>query len=271
MELKDKVAIISGASKGIGRAIAEAFAKEGTNVVLAARSEKALRADASDLQARYGIKALPVPVDLIVFEEGGLAHANITSIKELLDKTLEEFGHYDIIVNAAGKASLNAFLSTDVDKMGKEYQTTRALNLDVPFYMMLYGRDQIMENDGVFINISSDAGLEQVVYTDQPEYLASKAGLNHMTRGIDLELNRSASNARAFALAPGNVDTPLLRKLLEKDRPEIGRDIARQVGSLKDFYSRILTPEQVAQYAIDVAKSPERYEAPVIKIGSYEF
>jgi len=245
MELKDKVAVVTGASKGIGKAIAEELASNGVNLVLAARSIDDLKSDAEYLTLQYAIKALPLQVDLVKMQRGKPIIANEEAIKELLETTKKEFGHYDIIINAAGRAELNPFVTTDIDKIMFNYQLTRALNQDVTFSMMLFGRDEIVKNNGVIINITSDAGLEHKVYPDQVDYHTSKAAVNHMTRAVDLEFKDY--DARAIAIAPGNVDTPLLRTLLEEKRPDIGKFIAGKVGSLEKFYQNILKPKDVAK------------------------
>ena len=253
-----KVAIITGASSGVGMAIADRFASDGYDLVLAARREEILRELSDRLIKEYNVSAIPVRADLSKYDD----------IDNLLFVTRSQFGRLDVLVNVAGNFPDISFVESSVEEFLKAYEGSRKVMLDAVVYTIKAGLEMILESKGVIINISSDAGLEKKVYPNQVPYLAVKAAVNHATRGIDLEIN--GRGARAFALAPGNIDTPLLRRAVEEN-PEIKAAIEKSEGSVEEFYSKILKPEDIARKALEIAKNPKKYRHSVIEIPSYEF
>ena len=258
MNLKDKVAIVTGASSGVGYAIAETLAKNGTNLVLAARSFDKLKEFADDFSSNYGIKTIPIKTDLTI----------INDIINLFEKTKKEFGRLDLLINVAGIFPEISFVKSTTEQFIASYNNSRALMLDAVIYTTKLGLDLLLKNKGIIINISSDAGLEKKVYPNQVPYHAAKAGVNHATRAIDLEIKNLGS--RAFAIAPGNIDTPLLRKAIAENSNLISL-IEKKVGSLELFYSKILKPKDIANKVIDIINNTKKYKNSVIEMESYEF
>ena len=190
-DLKNKNAFITGAGKGIGKAIAIALANEGVNVILVSRTQ----ADVDQLAAetnKLGVKSLALSADV----------SDINSINAAVEKALAEFKHIDILINSAGIASFGKFLELEpeaweriiqVNLMGT-YYTTRAI---IP--------NMIERQTGDIINISSTAGLNGNALTSA--YSASKFAVLGLTDSLMQEMRKH--NIRVTALTPSTVATDL--------------------------------------------------------------
>lgn len=227
-------------------------------MVLAARRIEILKDLASRLSRQYGVQTLPVKTDLTVLDD----------IRNLFQETREKFGKLNVLVNVAGEFPAISFVYSDPNEFIDTHEKAVNLMLNAVVYASKLGLDMLLENNGIIINISSDAGLEKKVYPDQVPYHSAKAGVNHATRAIDLETRDRG--IRAFAIAPGNIDTPLLRKTIEGN-PELVDLITRKAGSLEKFYSRILKPGDIADKVLDLVTNPQNYQDPVIEMESFEF
>ncbi|MEK6826757.1 MAG: SDR family oxidoreductase, partial [Nanoarchaeota archaeon] len=159
-------------------------------------------------------------------------------------------------------------VDSDPEEFITRHEKAVNLMLNAVVYASKLGLDMLMESNGVIINISSDAGLEKKVYPNQVPYHSAKAGVNHATRAIDLETR--SKGVRAFAIAPGNIDTPLLRKTIEGDS-DLVELIEQKAGSLDRFYGKILKPKDVADRVMNIVQNPDRYPNPVIEMESFEF
>jgi 3-oxoacyl-[acyl-carrier protein] reductase len=194
-DLKNKNALITGAGKGIGKAIAIALAKEGVNVILVARTQ----ADVDQLAAEttaLGVKSLALSADV----------SDINSINSATEKALAEFKTIDILINSAGIASFGKFLELEpnaweriiqVNLMGT-YYTTRAI---IP--------NMIERQTGDIINISSTAGLNGNALTSA--YSASKFAVLGLTDSLMQEMRKH--NIRVTALTPSTVATDMAKDL----------------------------------------------------------
>ena len=190
-DLKNKNALITGAGKGIGKAIAIALAKEGVNVILLARTQ----ADVDQLAAEttaLGVKSLALSADV----------ADINSVNQAVEKALAEFKTIDILINNAGIGSFGKFLELEpadweriilVNLMGT-YYVTRAV---IP--------NMIERQTGDIINISSTAGLNGNAVTSA--YSASKFAVMGLTDSLMQEMRKH--NIRVTALTPSTVATDL--------------------------------------------------------------
>ena len=182
-----KVALVTGASSGIGAAIAIEFADAGWSVMAAGRDEARLAevADASENIATW---------------EGDLAESE--DCDELVADTVEEFDRLDCLVNSAG-----ILIRADTgDTTDDTWRDTMAINLDVPFYLCRSAMPHLVDTAGSIANLSSYWGLR--ADPDHIAYCASKGGLNMMTRAI--AKNHAADGVRVNAICPGGVDTPML-------------------------------------------------------------
>ncbi len=178
-----KVAVVTGASRGFGEAIAIGLAEAGADVVLAARTEPALREVAKTVEA-WGRKALVVPTDM----------TDRSAIDRLADRAMEAFGKIDILVNNAGLGDNVPFL-----KMPEE-EWDRILDVNLKGYFLatqVIGRHMFKARSGRIINISSVMGEHPLPYLTH--YAASKAGINAMTRSLAREWARFGITVNAIA------------------------------------------------------------------------
>ena len=199
MKLKDKVAIITGASKGIGKAIAERYAKEGARVMLASRSVAVLKEIAKAIVDSGGI-ASAMEVDV----------CNHRSVETLVRKTASEFGRLDIMVNNAGISSAHASVELSPEIWDQAVKTD--------LYGVFYGCQsaaRIMMNQasgGCIINITSMYGISAVPM--RAAYCASKAGANMLTRVLSSEW--ASHGIRVNAIAPGYIRTELVQDIIDR-------------------------------------------------------
>lgn len=202
-DLKNKNAFITGAGKGIGKAVAIALAKEGVNLILVSRTQKDIE-QLADEASNLGVKALALSADV----------SDINSINKAVEKALAEFKHIDILINSAGIASFGKFLELEpeaweriiqVNLMGT-YYTTRAI---IP--------NMIERQTGDIINISSTAGLNGNALTSA--YSASKFAVLGLTDSLMQEMRKH--NIRVTALTPSTVATDMAKDLnLTDGNPE---------------------------------------------------
>jgi len=214
-QLAGKVAIVTGASRGIGRAISVALAKEAATVVLAARSIKKLQETAEQV-THVGGKAEIVVTELT--EE--------QSIKNLVKATGEKLGRLDILVNNAGITHSAKLEETATE----DWQRCIWINARAPFILCrealpLLKKAQI----GYIINIASVVGVKG--YPLQSAYTSSKHALRGMTISLAEELK--GSNIRVHLLCPGGVDTELVQKV----RPDIKKE-------------DLIQPDEIAQLVL---------------------
>lgn len=201
--LKNKNALITGAGKGIGKAIAIALAKEGVNVILISRTQLDVDQLAIKIE-NFGVKSLALSADV----------SDINSINTAVEKALTEFKTIDILINNAGIASFGNFLELEptewekiiqVNLMGT-YYTTRAV---LP--------NMIERQTGDIINISSTAGLNGNALTSA--YSASKFAVLGLTDSLMQEMRKH--NIRVTALTPSTVSTDMAKDLnLTDGNPE---------------------------------------------------
>lgn len=200
MRLKDKVAIITGASRGIGRAIALGFAREGAHVTLAARTQAELEAVAEEIHAQTGghPRALVVPTDVTVEDQ----------VKAMVDATVAEFGKVDILVNNAGVGAFRPAYGTPL----KTWEWIMSINATSTFLCTKHAWKSMQKaGGGSIINISSLSGTR--IYPMYSAYSASKWAQLGFTK-VTAEEGKPV-NIRVNALAPGKVDTPMRANVSE--------------------------------------------------------
>ncbi|MGH2729419.1 MAG: SDR family NAD(P)-dependent oxidoreductase [Actinomycetota bacterium] len=190
--LKDKVAIVTGASRGIGRAIALGFAEAGADVAVAARTEADLETLAKEIDA-LGRRALVLPTDVRDRE----------AIQAMFDRTVAELGGLDILVNNAGGSN---FMTPIVGLRPEGWTKILNLNLNSVFHGTQIGAQAMLDSGGgSIIQIASVAGIQGA--QGLSFYSAAKGGVRLMTQAIAKEL--ASSNIRVNCIAPGWIDTPL--------------------------------------------------------------
>ena len=220
MKLSQKVALITGASKGIGKGIAQRYAQEGAAVVLASRSMDLLSALAEDINSQGG-QALALTVDV----------RKSDSIQSTVDRAVEHFGRLDIMVNNAGISM--AHPSEDLPPE----DWTRAIETDLSgvFYGCQSAARQMMkQKGGCIINITSIYGL--VAAPMRAAYCASKAAGNMLTKVLASEW--ADRNIRVNAIAPGYIRTELVQGVIDNGMLPVGaiekRTPQGRIGEVKD-------------------------------------
>ena len=190
--LDGRTAVITGASRGIGRAIANLFADEGANVTLVSRSAEALDDVFAEINRRGG-RALVVAADVTADDAPA----------QIVDRTLAEFGGLDILVNNAGGNSFMAPLET---MRFSGWQKTMALNLDSTVRLIQAALPPMKAGErGSIINVSSVTGLRGSPLMSH--YGAAKAAVISLTQSLGIEL--ATQGVRANALVPGWIETDL--------------------------------------------------------------
>ncbi len=189
--LEGKVAVVTGASRGFGEAIAIGLAEAGADVVLAARTESALHEVAATIEG-LGRKALVVPTDML----------DKTAIDNLASKAIEMFGKIDILVNNAGLGDSMPFLQMSED----EWNKILGVNLNGYFFTtQAIGKHMFKAKAGRVINISSAMGEYPLPYLTH--YAASKGAINAMTKSLAQEwANRGIT---VNAIAPSYFETDM--------------------------------------------------------------
>ena len=202
-DLKNKNALITGAGKGIGKAIALALAKEGVHVILVARTKDEIESVA--IKARsLRVKALAITADV----------ADINSVNVAIEKALAEFGTIDILVNNAGIAAFGKFLELEPT----DWERIIQVNLMGTYYVTRAVLPNMIERQtGDIINISSTAGLSGNALTSA--YSASKFAVLGLTDSLMQEVRKH--NIRVTALTPSTVATDMAKELkLTDGNPE---------------------------------------------------
>lgn len=225
--MKDKTVIVTGGAKGIGKAIAVRFAKEGANIVLNYRSTSP-EAVKNEIEA-MGVKCLTVQADVSKFDEA----------QKLVDAAVAEFGGVDVLVNNAGITR-----DTLLMRMSEEdFDAVIDTNLKGCFNMMkAVTKIMMKQRSGSIINMSSVIGLAGNV--GQVNYAASKAGVLGMTYSVAKEL--ASRNITCNAIAPGMIATDMTEVLSDKTKEQILSNIP-----LKRFGQ----PEEIAEAALFLAKT----------------
>ncbi len=202
-KMAGKTALITGAGRGIGRAIALAFAAEGCDVALAARTHEEVDKVAGEALG-LGVKALPLVCD--VTDHQNIAHA--------VSAALEVFEKVDILVNNAGEARFKPIHQLAM----QEWLHAFDVNVHSAFAFVQAVLPGMMERrSGRIINISSVTGLKAL--PEQSAYGAAKHALNSLTKSLNLELREY--NIAAHVICPGGVDTKLSREAMpHRDKTE---------------------------------------------------
>lgn len=217
--LKGKKALVTGGSRGLGKAIALALAAEGVEVAITGRNEKSLKETTKELQTR-GIKTMYSVFDISNFQE----------VEFSLKKLQNDFGTFDILINNAGIAAFGSFL----DMPEKEWMNIVQTNLFGPYYVSKIILPSMVEKKGGdIINVSSTAGLKGGATTSA--YSVSKAGLISLSESLMFEMRKH--NIRVTTLTPSTIASDMSVKELKitDGNPE-----------------KVLQPEDFADLVIDI-------------------
>ena len=243
MRLKDKIAIVTGGARGIGLAVANAYAREGAIVMIADLNLDGARTSV-DALSRMGARALPIAVDV----------ADAASVQAMVAKTLEAYGRLDILMNNAGVGGNTPFLDTRLE----EWNRIISINLTGAFLVaQAAAREMVKGGGGKIVNIASLSGQRGA--NGRAAYGSAKAGLELLTKVMAVEL--APHNINVNAIAPGVVDTPFWdfvdREFARYENREIG-ETKRMVGAGVPF-GRMGKPEDYGGIAVFLASSESDY------------
>ncbi len=242
MKLNDKLVLITGGGRGIGRAIAREFAQEGASVVLAARTRTQVEQAAAEISK--GAKTLAVVCDV----------SDVMSVRGMFATVQKEFGRGpDILVNNAGIAESAPLTKTDDDLWHRHL----AINLSGTFYCTRAALPSMIERGwGRVINVASIAGKTGAPYI--AAYSASKHGVLGLTRSVALEV--AAKGVTVNAICPGYVDTDMTMRGIENITAKTGRPAEEALAALKRMspQNRLVSTEEVAALALLLASEEGR-------------
>ncbi|MFZ2173643.1 MAG: glucose 1-dehydrogenase [Rhodococcus sp. (in: high G+C Gram-positive bacteria)] len=232
-----KVAIVTGGSRGIGRAIVQTLAEAGADVVIASRKLDSCELAAKEVEASTGRRALPVACHVGRWDD----------CNELIDKTLEHFGRLDVLVNNAGLSPLYENLDAVTEDL---YDKTLAVNLKGPFRLAVHaGTYMAAHGGGAIINVGTAGSLTASVR--ELPYACAKAGLNALTVGL---ADAFAPSVRVNSILPG----PFLTDLSKGWAPGADEDAPfvpmRRMGR----------PEEIAPLALHLASAASSYTTGAI-------
>jgi 3-oxoacyl-[acyl-carrier protein] reductase len=232
MRLKDKVALITGGARGIGRAIALTFAREGADIVVADVNLEIATKTASEIEA-LGRKSLALEMDVTDFQK----------VEEGVNKILDKFSKVDILVNNAGITKDNLIL-----RMSQaEWDAVINVNLKGTFNCIkAVSKPMVKQRSGRIISIASIIGL--MGNWGQANYAASKAGIIALTKTVAKEL--ASRNINANCVAPGFIQTEMTAKLSEDVKAKMMEAIPM---------AKLGIPEDVANVCLFLASEESSY------------
>ena len=242
----NKVALVTGSSRGIGKAIVEDFAQKGYNVVINYIKEN-LEAEKlkKELEKKYKIKALCIKADV----------SNENEVKDMIKNIINEFEKIDVLVNNAGIVIDKEF----EDRTVEDWKRTLNINLIAPFIVSKYvGNEMLKNKSGKIINISSTNGIN-TFFPTSIDYDASKAGLINLTHNLAIQF---APYINVNCVAPGWVNTDM-----NKDLPkELIKEETNRI-----YKKRFAEPSEIAKVVTFLASDDADYiNDEVIKVdGGY--
>ena len=240
-----KTAFVSGASRGIGKAIAEALAREGYHLALTCeKSEAALKKSAESLAENFHIQVLTFCGDM----------GDPTFVSSMGRDVLSAFGNIDVVVNNAGISHIGLLC----DMNAEEWNRILSVNLSSCFYTArAFVPAMVSAKSGRIINISSMWGT--VGASCEAAYSASKGGVNSLTRALAKELAPSGISVNAIAC--GAVDTDMNAFLSSEERAALEEEIPA---------GRFATPEEVADTVLTLLKAPTYLTGQIVGLdGGY--
>jgi len=244
MLLEDKIALITGGGRGIGRAIAFAFAREGARVCVVARTEDEIARVAAEIKRECGVETMHGVCDV----------ARGDDVARVCAQVADTFGRAcDILVNNAGIAESVPFVKTN----DEFWQRHLAVNLHGTFYCMRAALPAMLERGwGRIINVASVAGKTGAPYI--AAYVASKHGVLGLTRSVALEV--ATKGVTVNAICPGYVDTDMTTRALERIEAKTGRSATDALEAIKRMnpQQRLVMPEEVAAVALLLASDEGR-------------
>jgi NAD(P)-dependent dehydrogenase (short-subunit alcohol dehydrogenase family) len=234
-QLTGKTAIVTGASRGIGEAIAKGFAEAGADAVLVSRNMAALEEVAKEIE-KIGRKALPISADI----------GNLKEVKGIVERTLKVFPRIDILVNNAG---ISPVLKKAEEMDLKEWEEIVRVNLTGTFLCcQAIGKVMIKQGGGKIINMISVGAV--VAFPRQIGYCATKGGILQLTKVLAVEWARH--NIQVNAIGPAYLETELTKKMRESKI--ISQDLLQRTP-----IGRFGKPEEIVGAALYLASGASSY------------
>ena len=247
IDVKGKICVVTGSTKGIGKGIAEALAENGGTVVICSRKQNECDAVAAEIREKYGVDAIGVSADITKTE----------AIENLFNTVMEKYGRVDVLVNNAGSA-----ITKRAEELTEEdFDHVLALDLRAVFFCsQAAGKIMIKQKSGKIISIASVLGV--VADKQVLPYCVAKGGVLQMTRALALEWAKY--NIQVNAICPGYVITELNRKELTDEK--IGGGLLR-----KTAMRRFGEVEEIAGAAVYLASDASSYTTgePIIVDGGW--
>ncbi|MBI4870464.1 MAG: 3-oxoacyl-[acyl-carrier-protein] reductase [Candidatus Riflebacteria bacterium] len=218
MHLKDRVALVTGATRGIGKSVAALLASHGARVVVVGTDSTRAAQEAQELASRHGVATAGFGCDVSIQEQ----------VDDVVDETVRRFERIDILVNNAGIVRDGLLLRMSSD----DWDRVLAVNLKGAFlFTRKVCRHMLKQHAGAIVNLSSVIGL--VGSAGQANYAASKAGIIGFTKSIAKEF--ASKSIRANVVAPGFIDTDMTDGLSEARKAELLRQIPlNRLGTVED-------------------------------------
>lgn len=234
MLLKDTIAIVTGAAQGIGRGIAEVFAREGASVVIADIQEKKAQATAAEIAKKTGRKVIGRGLDI----------SDQRAIGPFVAGVEKELGRIDILVNNAGVQDWVPFLETTLEMWDRHF----AVNVRGTFMLsQAVAKVMVRQGGGKIVNISSDSGVAPLP-DGAAAYCATKSAIIALTRNIAKELGKY--KVYCNAICPGTINTAMTQRFLESPLQKGGSlELWAQMTAIK----RVGEPEDIGRVALFLA------------------
>jgi NAD(P)-dependent dehydrogenase (short-subunit alcohol dehydrogenase family) len=232
-DFSGRVALVTGGSKGIGRATARLLAELGADVGLVARTAEDVRATATVISAETGASCVPLPGDV----------SDFVAMQKRFQELVARFGRLDILVNSAGINNPKGTRETSVE----EWQEVIDVNLTGVFVCCKLGAEIMAEqNTGSIINVSS---VQSRIGGRSPQYSASKAGVEGLTKSLAREMAKFS--VRVNAVAPGGTETDFAKQYWSEGTREM---LCKQA-----LVGRVAEPEEVARVIVFIASPDASY------------
>jgi meso-butanediol dehydrogenase/(S,S)-butanediol dehydrogenase/diacetyl reductase len=236
--LEDKIALVTGAGAGIGRAVAETFAREGAHVVVADRDGEAARETADAIVKSNGA-AQAETIDV----------TDTVEVKALMQRIADAFGRLDVLVNNAGYGFAGSVVDTDEEA----WDALMAVNVRGVFLCAKHAIPAMAANGGGSI-VNTASVVAAVGIRNRAAYCASKGAVAALTRAIAID--HVAEGIRCNAVAPGTIDTPYFDEILRKS--PVAAD-TRKALEARQLMNRLGTPEEIAAGILFLASDESRF------------
>lgn len=243
-DMKDKVALVTGAAAGLGKATALRLARVGANVCLVDINAEALETTATEIRA-LGVQVITQAIDLSVME----------NCRNAVNAAVTAFGRLDALCNVAAY-----FMPAHTDQMSaSDWDRTIAVNLSAPFHLIQTAIPHLLATQGAVVNVTSCAAHQGQAYT--AAYCATKAGLTHMTKSLAMEYMHKS--IRFNAVAPGGMMTALAAGMRKLQNPD--PSLIMRYSPMRGLVEAEDVAEMVAFLATDAARG---YHGAVINIDN---